>query len=45
VGCRGELFETTIQFVSKPIRVSTAWGAPNIAAVPIDVLKDFRGAD
>jgi hypothetical protein len=40
-----ELFEQTIQFISKPIRISTAWGMPNVVSVPARVLKDFSAAD
>jgi hypothetical protein len=40
-----ELFEQTIQFISKPIRISTAWGMPNVVSVPARALKDFPGAD
>lgn len=40
-----ELFEQTIQFISKPIRISTAWGMPNVVSVPAQVLKDFSAAD
>jgi hypothetical protein len=35
------LFTTTIPFLSGAIRVSTAWGSPNVVSVPIPVLKDF----
>jgi hypothetical protein len=40
-----ELFEQIIQFASKPIRISTAWGTPNVVSVPARVLKDFSSAD
>jgi hypothetical protein len=32
------LFTTTIQFLSRTVRVSTAWGRPNVVAVPVPVL-------
>jgi hypothetical protein len=32
------LFTKTMQFMSQSIRVSTAWGSPNVASVPIQVL-------
>ena len=35
------LFTQTMQFLSNPIRVSTAWGQANVASVPIQVLKDI----
>jgi hypothetical protein len=35
------VFVTTLSFMQQPIRVSTAWGSPNVAAVPITVLKDL----
>jgi hypothetical protein len=34
------LFTTTIPFMSHAIRTTTAWGNPNVASVPIQVLKD-----
>jgi Trypsin-like peptidase domain len=48
VDCRGRvvavvsnLFTTTIHFMSRAIRISTAWGSANVVSVPIPVLKDF----
>jgi hypothetical protein len=38
------LFTQTMQFLSKPIRISTAWGQANVASVPIQVLKDVAMA-
>ncbi len=38
------LFTQTMQFPSRAIRVSTAWGQPNVVSVPIQVLKDFAQA-
>ena len=35
------LFTTTMQFPSRTIRISTAWGSPNVVSVPIPVLKDL----
>jgi hypothetical protein len=35
------LFTTTMQFFSRTIRISTAWGSPNVVSVPIPVLKEF----
>src|SRR5262249_15596327 len=32
------LFTTTMQFMASTIRISTAWGDPNVASVPIQVL-------
>jgi len=32
------LFTKTMQFMSQSMRVSTAWGSPNVASVPIQVL-------
>src|SRR5262249_51077298 len=34
------LFTTILEFPSRAIRVTTAWGIPNVASVPISVLKD-----
>jgi hypothetical protein len=39
------LFTTTMQFMSNVIRISTAWGSPNVASVPIQALKDFSRLD
>jgi trypsin-like peptidase len=35
----------TMQFLSRMIRHTTAWGSPNVSSVPIQVLKDFALAD
>jgi hypothetical protein len=35
------LFTTTMQLFSRTIRISTAWGSPNVVSVPIPVLNDF----
>jgi hypothetical protein len=34
------LFTTTLQFMSRAIRTSTAWGSANVMSVPVQVLKD-----
>ena len=39
------IFTQTLQFQLRPVRVSTAWGLPNVASVPIQVLKDFLPAN
>ena len=48
VDCKGRavavvsnLFTTTLQFMSRAIRISTGWGTPNVVSVPIPALKDF----
>src|SRR6476659_8204470 len=38
------IFTQTLQFPSRAIRISTAWGSPNVASVPIQVLQDFARA-
>jgi hypothetical protein len=38
------LFTRTLQFHSRSIRVSTAWGSPNIVSVPVQVLREFAHA-
>jgi len=35
------LFTRTVQFPFRAIRISTAWGQPNVLCVPIQVLRDF----
>jgi len=49
--CRGQvvaivsnLFTQTMEFPFRAIRVSTAWGQPNVLSVPIQALKDFAEA-
>jgi hypothetical protein len=49
--CRGQvvaivsnLFTQTMAFPFRAIRVSTAWGQPNVLSVPIQALKDFAEA-
>jgi hypothetical protein len=37
------IFAKTLSFMSQAIRVSTAWGSPNIVSVPIAELKGFPG--
>lgn len=39
------VFTQTLQFFSRPLRISTAWGSPNVVSVPIDVLKDAAKAE
>ena len=34
------LFTTTMQFMSRTIRISTAWGSPNVVSIPIPALKN-----
>ena len=34
------VFTQTMQFFSHAVRISTAWGSPNVVSVPIQVLKD-----
>src|SRR5262249_11674539 len=50
VDCQGRIaavvsnvLTATISFMPQPIRVSTAWGSANVAAVPITVLEDRPG--
>jgi hypothetical protein len=38
------IFTQTMQFLSRAIRISTAWGSANVVSVPIQVLKDFPPA-
>lgn len=35
----------TVQFLSNPIRVSTAWGTPNIVSVPVQALRNSPRAN
>jgi hypothetical protein len=39
------LFTATIPFMSRVIRISTAWGSPNVVSVPIPALKNFPAAE
>ena len=39
------LLTQTMNFPSGVIRVSTAWQTPNVASVPIEVLRDFSWSD
>jgi hypothetical protein len=34
------LFTTSMQFMSRTVRISTAWGNPNVVSVPIPTLKN-----
>jgi hypothetical protein len=38
------IFTQTLQFPFRAIRISTAWGSPNVASVPIQVLQVFSRA-
>jgi hypothetical protein len=38
------LFTQTLQFPSRAIRISTAWGTPNVVSVPIQALREFAHA-
>jgi hypothetical protein len=38
------IFTQTLQFPSRAIRISTAWGSPNVASVPIQVLQEYLQA-
>ena len=38
------VFAKTISFMSQAIRVSTAWGSPNVAAIPASALVPFSDA-
>jgi hypothetical protein len=38
------VFTQTLQFPSRAIRISTAWGSPNVVSVPVQVLKEFSQA-
>ena len=38
------LFTQTMQFPSRAVRISTAWGTPNVVSVPIQVLREFAHA-
>jgi hypothetical protein len=40
----GVIFTRTLSFMSQAIRVSTAWGSPNVAAVPASILVPFSDA-
>ena len=35
------LFTRTMQLMSRAIRVSTAWGSPNVVSVPIQALRGY----
>src|SRR5215467_6999680 len=39
------LFATTMQFMSRVIRISTAWGSPNVVCVPIPVLEELASVE
>jgi hypothetical protein len=35
------LFTQSLQFLSRTVRISTAWGSPNVVSIPIQALRDF----
>jgi Trypsin-like peptidase domain len=39
------LFTSTLQIMSRAVRISTAWGSANVSSVPAQVLKDFPRAE
>jgi len=39
------VFAKTMSFMSQAIRISTSWGSPNVAAVPISVLEGAPAAE
>jgi hypothetical protein len=45
VAVLSNLFTSTFAFMSRTTRISTAWGNPNVASVPIQVLKDTSRID
>jgi len=44
VAVASNLFTTSMWFMSREIRISTAWGSPNVVSVPAQVLKEFSRA-
>ena len=44
VAAVSKLFTTSTWFMSREIRMSTAWGSPNVVSVPAQVLKEFSRA-
>jgi Trypsin-like peptidase domain len=44
VAAVSNLITQTLRFPSQEIRVSTAWGSPNVVSVPVQILKDFSQA-
>jgi hypothetical protein len=44
VATASNLFTTSMWFMSREIRISTAWGRPNVVSVPVQVLKEFSRA-
>ena len=44
VAAVSKLFTTSTWFMSREIRMSTAWGNPNVVSVPAQVLKEFSRA-
>jgi hypothetical protein len=39
------VFTTTLQFLSRAVRISTAWGSPNVVSVPVAVLENSPRAE
>jgi S1-C subfamily serine protease len=39
------IFAKSMPFMGQAIRISTAWGSPNIAAVPMSVLAGYLGSE
>jgi hypothetical protein len=44
VAVASNLFTTSMWFMSREIRISTAWGSANVVSVPAQVLKEFSRA-
>jgi hypothetical protein len=44
-GAGFELVTTTMQFMSRTVRISTAWGSPNVVSVPTPALKGVSYVD
>ena len=39
------LFTSSIGFMSRTVRFTTAWGSPNVVSVPVQALSDFSSAN
>jgi hypothetical protein len=44
VAAVSNLITQTLRFPSQEMRISTAWGSPNVVSVPVQVLKNFSEA-
>jgi hypothetical protein len=44
VAAVSNLITQTLRFPSQEMRVSTAWGSPNVVSVPVQALEDFSQA-